>query len=383
MASRTFFILVLILLAVLAALVFILKVQNEMVDFEVNYQAGRRLRLGETLYRTSDGHYQFKYLPFSAFLYLPLSALPLPAAKAVWFGIIFAASVLVFLIALRLVRKQGRSGLLFAGLTFLIMGRYFLRELQLGQINALITLILLLMIQGMEENDPRPGRKFVYPGAFWGLATALKPYAAVFLPYFVLKRKWRSLAVGLAVLILALIAPSLFYGLKGNLRQLGEWRSSLSASTPFLLGTQDNVSIIGFLVKRTSNQGFSFVLYLLVLALLAVLVFFLLARGKFSPRPEVLEGFLLLSLIPMISPLGWDYTLLSAAPATILLLANFNRFPRAGRVLLGVNLAVIALSLYDIMGRDFYARFMSWSVITVNFLFLIGCLAYLRIKAHG
>lgn len=383
MASRRCLIIVLIFFAFLAALAFILRVQDDMVDFEVNYQAGRRLRLGETLYRTSDGHYQFKYPPFSAFLYLPLTPLPLSAAKAVWFGIVFVSSVLIFFISFKLVRRGNKSGPLLFGLTFLIMGRYFLRELQLGQINALITLILLLMIQGMVENDRRLGRKSVDPGAYWGLATALKPYAAVFLPYFVLKRKWRSLAIGLGVLFLTVLAPAFFYGLKGNLRLLGEWRSSLAASTPFLLGTQDNISIIGFLVKWTSNRSLSLLLYLIILALLAGLVFYLLTRGKSLVRPVVLEGFLLLSLIPLISPLGWDYTLLSAAPATILLLANFNRFPPAGRALLCCNWAVIAFSLYDLMGRDLYARFMSRSVITVNFLILIGYLAFLRIKAHA
>ncbi len=383
MARRRFFLLVLFLLASLAAIVFILKVQDEMVDFEVNYRAAQRLRLGETLYRTSDGHYQFKYLPFSAFLYLPLTTLPLSAAKAIWFGIVFVSSVLIFFISLRLIAEDNKTGPLLVGLTFLILGRYFLRELQLGQINALITLILVLMIQRMEANRPPPGRKFIEPGAFWGLATALKPYAAIFLPYFVLKKKWRSLAIGLGVLFLAVLAPSLFYGLKGNFQILEEWRSSLSASTPSLLGAQDNVSIIGFLFKRTANQSLSLPVYLIVLGFLAGLAFFLAARGKSCPRPILLEGFLLLALIPLISPLGWDYTLLSAAPATMLLLANFGKFPPGGRVLLCCNWAVIALSLYDLLGKDLYARFMSWSVITIDIFILIGCLAFLRIKGYA
>jgi hypothetical protein len=203
------------------------------------------------------------------------------------------------------------------------------------------------------------------------------------MPYLILKRRWRSLAVGLGILFLAVLAPSLFYGLKGNFQVLGEWRSSLSDSTPALLDTQDNVSILGFLVKWTSNPGLSFLFYLIILAFLAGLVLFLLIRGNSLPRPVVLEGFLLLALIPLISPLGWDYTFLSAAPATMLLLANFARFPPSGRLLLCLNWAVIALSLYDLLGMDFYARFMSWSVITVDFFILIGFLAFLRIKGHA
>jgi hypothetical protein len=382
MARRKFFIPVLFLLAALAALVFALKVKDEMADFEVNYQAAQRLRLGETLYRASDGHYQFKYLPFSAFLYLPLTALPPVAAKAVWFGIVFAAIVLIFLISFKLVGKEGKSAPLLLSLTFLIMGRYFLRELQLGQINALITLILMLMIW---SSAGHPGRRkgSMAPGVLCGLATALKPYAAIFLPYFVLKRRWRSLAFGLGALFLAVLTPSLFYGLRGNFQVLGEWRSSLSASTPSLLDTQDNISIIGFLLKRTSNQSLSLLIYSIVLIILAGLVLFLVAKGKSCPRPAVLEGFLLLSLIPLISPLGWDYTMLSAAPATMLLLGNFGKFSLSGKLLLCCIWAVIALSLYDLLGRELYARFMSWSVITIDFLLLVGFLVFLRIKGHA
>jgi hypothetical protein len=32
------------------------------------------------------------------------------------------------------------------------------------------------------------------------------------------------------------------------------------------------------------------------------------------------------------------------------------------------------------MGRDLYARFMSWSVITINFLILTGYLMHLRFR---
>jgi hypothetical protein len=88
----------------------------------------------------------------------------------------------------------------------------------------------------------------------------------------------------------------------------------------------------------------------------------------------------LLILIPLISPLGWDYTLLSSAPGIILILHHFSKFPRLLRPALVAGLATVGLSLYDIMGRKNYAAFMSWSVITLIFLLLLGYLSYLRFK---
>jgi alpha-1,2-mannosyltransferase len=364
---------------VLLSLVFLFRVKDEMADFEVNYRAGERIRSGETLYRTADGHWQFKYLPFSAFLYLPLTLLPLSLAKALWFGASVAATSLIFVISSRLVGAQGGTFFSPAFFAAVVLGRYFLRELQLGQVNALITFLLVTVTWLLV----RPASPSSAGGALAGLAAALKPYAVVFMPYFGLRKKWPALAAGLAVLALAILAPALFYGWKGNLIVLGEWRSSLAASTPPLLSSQDNVSLIGFLLKQTHDRSLSLAAYVILLAALSGLVLFLVRRGGRLSRPAVLDGFLLLALIPLISPLGWDYTFLSTAPAVILVCRHFDKYRPFFKAFLILNFLVISLSLYDIMGRSLYASFMSLSVITVDFLALVGYLAYLRVKGYA
>jgi hypothetical protein len=382
MTGRKVAVFVLLFLFVCSSLVFLFRVKDKMVDFQVNYQAAKRLRLGETLYRVSDGHYQFKYMPFSAFLYLPLTFLPLSLAKGVWYVVILLCAGLIFFFSLKLLRLDKRRSLIIGLLSFVILARYFLRELQLGQINALITFFLLLMTWFLVR-EARLERTAAGPGIFWGLAAALKPYAVIFFPYFAIRKKGLTLASGALVLILALLAPSLFYGLDGNIRVLGEWQSSLRASTPSLFSSQDNISLIGLFMKWTGRQDLSLVLYFAALATLGLLVLLVLLRKENISEPVLLECFLLLALIPLISPLGWDYTLLSSAPAVMLILKHFDRYRRFWKAFLCLNFMVIALSLYDFLGRDLYASFMSCSVITINFLILIGYLAYLRIKGHA
>jgi hypothetical protein len=366
---------------VLFSLVFLFRVKDEMADFEVNYKAGQRIKSGETLYRTADGHWQFKYLPFSAFLYLPLTLLPLSWAKAVWFGAIVLASVMIFAISSQLVDYKKNKFFSPAFFTALILARYFLRELQLGQINALITWLLVAMIWLLARST-RPSASAA-SGALAGLSTALKPYAVVFFPYFAFRKKWPALALGLVVFSLAIFAPALFYGWKGNLVVLGEWKSSLAASTPSLLSSQDNVSLLGFLMKRTQDQSLSLTIYGIILAALGGLVLYLLHRGSGISQSTVLDGFLLLALIPLVSPLGWDYTFLSAAPAVMLICKHYDKYRPFWRGFLILNFLVISLSLYDLMGRRLYAAFMSSSMITLDFLALAGYLAYLRIKGHA
>jgi hypothetical protein len=360
---------------------FLLKVQEHMIDFEVNYKAGKRLGGGESLYQVEDGHFMFKYLPSSALLYLPLSFLPLNVAKAFWYFIVaFCLCSLVYVSA-KIIALEERKSVYLLIFPPLILARYFLRELHLGQINALVTMILLFMIWFLiYKKNTMPSKKDVYAGLLWGLATALKPYALIFLPYFLLKKKWKSLLSGAGFLFLALLIPAAFYGFRGNIIILKEWISTLSRSAPALLASQDNISIIAFFMKWTENQNLSFLLSGLVMVLLAFLVLAVILIGRKIDRSPVLECSILLILIPLISPLGWDYTLLMSVLGVTIIIRNFSGYSKFWRGFLVFNFFIITFSLYDIMGRDLYAGFMSWSVITINFLILIGFLMHLRFR---
>jgi hypothetical protein len=372
----------LILLAFIIFLsLFLLKVREHMIDFEVNYKAGKRLRAGESLYQVEDGHFMFKYLPSSALLYLPLSFLPLSAAKAFWyFLVVLCLCSLVYVSNKILHLKEKKSVYLFI-FPPLILGKFFLRELHLGQINALVTVILLFMIWFLiPEKKALPSHRETYAGLLWGLATALKPYALIFLPYFLLKKKWKTILSGLGFLSLTLLVPSVFYGFRGNMNLLKEWISTLSRSTPALLNSQDNISIIALFMKWTDNQNISLLLSGLVISLLALLVLTVILIGRKIDRASVLECSILLILIPLISPLGWDYTLLMSVLGVTIIIHNFLGYSKFWRSVLVLNFFIITFSLYDVMGRDLYAMFMSWSVITVNFMILIGYLAHLRFR---
>jgi len=393
MQKRKAFLLILLIVLIFLFL-FLFRVKEEMRDFEVNYKAAQRLKAGETLYQTQDSHYMFKYLPFSAFLYLPLSFFPLNLAKAIWYFFIIFCSFSLFYLSKKILLSEGKSTYLIV-LPLLILAKFVLREIQLGQINAAVAVVLLLMVQFFADGFPQQvaaqplkliserkhnSKKEIYAGLCCGLATALKPYAFIFFPYFLVKKRLKPLLSGLGFMLLALLLPSFFYGLKGNITVLKEWISTLSRSTPIYFTSQDNISIIALFSKWTQNQNLSLFLAGGVIALLALLVLMLILKGRGMSRASILECSILLILIPLVSPLGWDYTLLISALGVMLAIHNFFSYSRFGRFLLASNFIVVAFSLYDLMGRRLYSKFMSWSVITINFLILIGYLAYLRFK---
>jgi hypothetical protein len=97
--------------------------------------------------------------------------------------------------------------------------------------------------------------------------------------------------------------------------------------------------------------------------------------------PDYLECALLLLLIPLISPQGWDYVLLLATPAVVCLVDRWREFTRRWQWGLGVALALMSLTIFDIMGRRLYGRFMELSVISVCALIVAAGL--LRARTHG
>ena len=65
-------------------------------------------------------------------------------------------------------------------------------------------------------------------------------------------------------------------------------------------------------------------------------------RGSL-PAPTRSKGSLLLLLIPLLSPQGWDYVFLIGTPAVMLLVNYLPALPRELRIATVVAIAVVAL----------------------------------------
>ena len=154
----------------------------------------------------------------------------------------------------------------------------------------------------------------------------------------------------------------------------------MTESTAPNLTNNDNVSVAGMFAKWIGAGRTASVLALALNALIVLGTAAVIRAGRFVRDREVLEGALLLTLIPLLSPQGWDYVFLVATPA-IALFANYDRTLPAGlRWATWLAVLSIGLSLYDLLGRQRYRAFMDWSVITVCFVVVIVALATLRVR---
>lgn len=348
------------------------RLPGEMRDFEVYWTAASRALEGTRLYRAGDGHYQFKYLPAFAILTSPVALLPLAQAKAAWFTV--SAGLLAVLVSLSVGMLPARRRPAWALVLVVIvaMAKFYGHELVLGQVNILFGVIATAGILALRRGHD------VASAALFVLALAVKPYAAVFLPWVGLTRGRTALfaaAAGIAVLV---AVPVPLYGFTGTLDLHREWWATVTQSTAPNLTNNDNVSIAGMFAKWFGAGAAATTATLLTSAAILFLMSWIVLRRAANKQPEALEGACLLMMIPLLSPQGWDYVFLVATPAIAMLVNYDDRLPAVLRWTMWMAILIIGLSLFDLMGRERYAVFMSWSIITVCFLVLVAALATLR-----
>jgi Glycosyltransferase family 87 len=361
-------------LTALAIWVFVYKAAPKMPDFEVYWKAASRAARAELLYRPTDGHYQFKYLPAFAVLAIPLGRMPLSTAEIVWFATSVALLVTLLALAVRLPVERRKPVRWLVVLTVLAFGKFYAQELVLGQVNILFAVIATAAFLAM-----RSGRE-VSAGALVALGIVIKPYAVLFLPWLVARRRLPSVVSATVGLAVVLVLPAVLYGWEGNSALHREWWRTVSETTAPNLSLYDNVSLAAMYFRWFGPGPLSRRLALGTAALLLSLVALVFIGRRGIAFPEGVEGAMLLTLMPLLSPQGWHYVFLIATPA-IVYLANYeDLLPRPLRVVTIAAVAAIGFSLFDVMGRAAYSTFMRLSIISLCFFVVLAALSTLRLR---
>ena len=209
-------IIVLVIVAGIAVL-YAKKVERGMPDYEVYRRAAARAARAEPLYRPDDGHYQFNYLPAFAVATLPVGLGHERVVRACWFAVTMLLLVVLLRTTVVALPEMRRSRAALIGATFVLLAKFYAHEIELGQVNILMTTLVVLAVVQIRAN------REIGAGLLIAAAVVVKPYAVLLVPYLAARRRVGSL-VGMAIgLGAALMLPALLYGFAGNLQLLGEW----------------------------------------------------------------------------------------------------------------------------------------------------------------
>jgi hypothetical protein len=351
---------------------FVAKAQPRMPDFEVYWRAGVRAAGAEPLYRPSDADYQFKYFPAFAIIAIPLGLLPLGAAKVLWFALSAAALAALLPLSVALLPCRRKPAWLLIGALCVGLGKYYVEDLVLGQINTLVAFVAACAILAF-----RRGREAA-AGSIVAVAIVLKPYALILAPWVVARFRSRAVAALFIALTAAAALPIAVYGVDGTIELHREWWRTVTATTESTLLHSDNVSLASLWAKRL---GMGVEATMLAagssVVLLAAAGAVVLRRGDVE-HPDGLDVALLLAITPLISPQGWDYVLVLATTALVYVVNDLDRLPPALRAVTVAAIGVIGLTLYDLVGRRILYALLDMSAITIAMLLLVTALVTIR-----
>ena len=354
--------------------VFVVKIRGRLVDYEVYRTAAVRALAAETLYRESDGHWQFKYLPAFAVLAAPIAMVPDQTARVIWYALSIALLVVLLRTSVAVLPERRYSRRYLITASVILLGKFYAHEIELGQVNILMALLVTGAALAMTR------AREALAGVLVACAIVVKPYAVLLVPYLAARRRVASIVAVAAVFALALVMPAVVYGVDGNMRLLGEWWATVTGSTAPNLMDRNNVSALSVFTRALGPGGATPILTVATIALLlatAAAVF--LMRGRVA-QPEGLEVGLMLTMMPIISPQGWDYVFLISTPAVMYLVNYRDELPRVLRVLVLAALFVVAFAIFDVIGRNAYKTFMDWSIVSICYLVEIAGLLALRVR---
>jgi Glycosyltransferase family 87 len=346
--------------------------RETLVDFEVYRRAASRALEQAPLYRPEDGHYQYKYWPLFAVAMAPFAFPTRAVASFLWYALSVTLLYLFLRQSLRLLpERRVRAGWLVV-LVVLCTGKFWVKELAFGQTNVLFAVVLTGALAAAERGRWRVA------GVLIGTATFVKPYALLLFPWLAVVGGLESAAIAGGVVVAGLLAPALTYGWNANLTEVAGWYRTVTDTTAPNLLDAENISFATMWAKWLGPGALASKLALATdLAALALFgVVFALRRR--APQPLYLEFGLLMLLVPMLSPQGWDYVLLIAAPAFFLL---FDRWPSVGvawRAATVIAVFLVSFTIFDVVGRTAYVMSMKFSVVTLGSALLALCLTHLR-----
>lgn len=354
------------------ALYLAIRSTRDLTDFNVYRTAGARVLAAAPLYRPEDGHYVFKYLPVFAYPVAPFAVVGPEVAKALWFALSVGWLAIFVWGSIRALPDPHREVGSVVAWTLLLTARCDIRELSLGQTNALLGALLVMAL--LMTTRGASGAS----GALVGVATFIKPYAVLLLPWLSTTVRLPALRAYVLVSVTGLLIPAVSYGWNGNLDLLADWFRTVTDTTAPNLLLPENISFMSAWAKWIGTGASATSLAIATMIGALGVAGWSLKRGINEGLPSYLDFALLLLLIPVLTPQGWDYMLLLATPAVVCLVDRWASLPPRSKLAVAVALAVIALPMREVLGLVLTRRLMGTGVMTLAVLVLVVALMQLR-----
>lgn len=260
--------------------------------------------------------------PFFLQLISPLAQLNIKAASSLWFGISLISGIWGALLGLHLMSSPGFFKKNW--LTYLCIYLAMYSTLMNTSYNQIGGILLFFVTVGyyffLRQHD-------YWAGIFWGIIIAIKLFPALLFIFAFSQKRYKLIAVMLLTVLLACLWPllakgpeiyALYFKMIFNIQwQGGNWNASISGFL-FRLFTLEFAHQHLFVIK---------IIYFFVF--LALLAWYIKALNAHHDKSEGHRAFCLtLTLMVLMSPMGWLYYFSLLLMPLTYLWQTLNRFPK-------------------------------------------------------
>jgi hypothetical protein len=202
-----------------------------------------------------SARYNYPNPPIMAVLLEPFALLPPLVGALVWYYLKVGLALLSLVWVFRLVEEPERPLPTWArGLIVLVALKPIIDDLTHGNVNLFILFLIVAALFAFRQ------RRDLLAGVVLALAIACKLTPALFIPYFLWKRAWKTVAgvvLGLMLFLWPGVVPALRLGFEDNQRQLLSWYHGMVEPFVFegkVTSEHSNQSLPGLLARLTTHS---------------------------------------------------------------------------------------------------------------------------------
>lgn len=340
-----------------------------MSDLEVYYKTATRMLDGDELYRIAeDGHYVYKYSPPAALFFIPFTVFSFTISKFLyWIFLTFIFGTTLYNIKVIFLGKEKSNSQITGSLILatVIVGTHFFRELHLGQVNLLMLGIYIFALRLFLR------KKYAATGALLAFSIFIKPFALIFIPFFLLSRGYKGLLYFASFAFIFFLTPFLFYHspqefanlysawLNELAIELGNKQSLLSDGNHTIFSVLARYSPLR-LIEMSDIARYTY--QLIVVGLIGTLIIWTFMTRKVSDALSRIY-IILIAIIPLLAFTSYNAFIFSL-PLVTFLLFKFRELGIIFKIVFIISCIFIGANIYDLVGKDLFDVFWAISIYT-------------------
>jgi len=346
-------------------------------DFKVYYEAANAICNGKQVYGVlfslAIGYY--KYSPFTALLFYPLSILPYYYACVIDFFLISVAVVCTSIIILNIFsnyifKEPIKSPNLILSISLLCICTHLVREIALGNVNIILLLVLCLSLFFLIREE------FVLAGILLAFVLITKPFFIILIIPLVMRRYFKTLLVTAITLLAFMLLPALILGVTNNIAIHKQWLNTMLLHADSFPAPNTIEALVRHYFSFAAPFHFQYIVMVVLLVPYVLFIFKNISSGRKDENKKtgglVMEWFVLIAMIPSMFKTDTEHFLMTLPIILFIIMYLFSNKNLLLTILFVVLIILYAGNSSDLLGKNMSLTVYNLGVLGISNILIIA-----------